>query len=121
MTLLPQPRLLAALVGGSVLFLLLLLSPVFIIVPLLYYAAMGVLVLADARRLPPKSGFMASRVLPQPFSLGEVQAAEAVGAHRNAARLPAQPAEHAPPDLGPDPLPLARQLAGRGLPAGCSS
>src|SRR2546427_4396134 len=115
MTLLPQPRLLAALVGGSVLFLLLLLSPVFIIVPLLYYAAMGVLVLADARRLPPKSGFMASRVLPQPFSLGEVQAVQVLVAHGNAAGLPAELADHVPPDLGPDRRLLAGQFDGEGL------
>src|SRR5438093_2636370 len=115
MTLLPQPRLLAALVGGSVLFLLLLLSPVFIIVPLLYYAAMGVLILADARRLPPKSGFMASRVLPQPFSLGEVQAVQVLVAHGNAAGLPAELADHVPPDLGPDRRLLAGQFDGEGL------
>ena len=88
MTLVPRPRLLAALIAGSVLFLLLLLSPVFIIVPLLYYAAMGALILADSRRLPRRSGFMASRVLPQPFSLGEVQAVQVLVAHGDAAGFP---------------------------------
>src|SRR5438093_13509981 len=115
MTLLPQPRLLAALVGGSVLFLLLLLSPVFIIVPLLYYAAMGVLVLADARRLPPKSGFMGSRVLPQPFSLGEVQSVQVLVAHADAAGLPAEVADHVPAELQPDRRILTGSFDGEGL------
>src|SRR5256885_8257750 len=115
MTLLPQPRLLAALVGGSVLFLLLLLSPVFIIVPLLYYAAMGVLILADARRLPRKSGFMASRVLPQPFSLGEVQAVQVLVAHGDAAGLPAELADHGPADLRPDRRGPSGRFDGEGL------
>jgi uncharacterized protein (DUF58 family) len=102
MTLLPQPRLLATLIGGSVLFLLLLLSPVFIIAPLLYYAAMAGILIAEAGRLPSKSGFMASRVLPQPFSLGEVQSVQLLVAHAGAAGLPAQVADHVPADLRPD-------------------
>src|ERR1700675_1063470 len=99
MMLLPQPRLLATLLAGSVLFLLLLLSPVFVIAPLLYYAAMASIMIADARRLPGKAGFMASRLLPQPFSLGEVQSVQLLVAHANAAGLPAQVADHAPADL----------------------
>jgi len=102
MTLIPQPRLLATLVAGSVLFLLLLLSPVFIIAPLLYYAAMAGILVAEAGRLPSKSGFMASRVLPQPFSLGELQSVQLLVAHAGAARLPAEVADHVPADLRPD-------------------
>ena len=102
MTLLPQPRLLATLLAGSVLFLLLLLSPVLIIVPLLYYAAMAGLLIAEAGRLPSASGFMASRVLPQPFSLGEVQSVQLLVAHAGAAGLPAEVADHVPADLRPD-------------------
>src|SRR5260370_6863695 len=97
MTLLPQPRLLATLLAGAVLFLLLLLSPVFIIAPLLYYAAMAGIIIAEAGRLPSKSGFMASRVLPQPFSLGEVQSVQLLVAHPPPAGLP----PHAPPPLPP--------------------
>src|SRR5438552_17859163 len=114
MTLLPQPRLLAALVAGSVLFLLLLLSPVFVIAPLLYYAAMVGVIVADAGRLPNKSGFMASRVLPQPFSLGQVQSVQLLVAHANAAGLPAEVADHVPTDLRPD----RRVLSGRFDPEG---
>ena len=74
MTLSPQPRLLGTLLAGSVLFLLLLLSPLFIIAPLIFYLAMAGFIVVEAGRLPAKSGFMASRVLPEPLSLGEVQA-----------------------------------------------
>src|SRR2546421_12717033 len=102
MPLLPQPHLLAALVAGSVLFFLLLLSPVFVIAPLLYYAAMAGVIAADAGRLPNKSGFMASRVLPQPFSLGQVQSVQLLVAHANAAGLPAEVADHVPTELRPD-------------------
>jgi len=115
LTLVPRPRLLAALIAGSVLFLLLLLSPVFIIVPLLYYAAMGALILADSRRLPRRSGFMASRVLPQPFSLGEVQAVQVLVAHGDAAGFPAELADHVPADLRPDRRLLSGRFDGEGL------
>ena len=52
--------------------------------------------LADASRLPKTSGFMASRVLPQPFSLGEVQSVQVLVAHADAAGLPAEVADHVP-------------------------
>jgi uncharacterized protein (DUF58 family) len=45
---------------------------------------------------------MASRVLPQPFSLGEVQSVQLLVAHAGAAGLPAQVADHVPADLRPD-------------------
>ncbi|HEX9095757.1 MAG TPA: DUF58 domain-containing protein [Candidatus Dormibacteraeota bacterium] len=115
MTLIPQPRLLATLVAGSVLFLLLLLSPVFVIVPLLYYAAMAGILIADAGRLPSTPGFMASRVLPQPFSLGEVQSVQLLVAHAGAAGLPAEVADHVPADLRPDRRLLSGVFDGEGL------
>jgi len=115
MTLLPQPRLLATLVAGSVLFLLLLLSPVFIIAPLVYYAAMAGILVAEVGRLPSKSGFMASRVLPQPFSLGELQSVQLLVAHAGAARLPAEVADHVPADLRPDRRMISGVFDGEGL------
>ena len=102
MTLIPRPRLLATLLPGTVLFLLLLLSPVFIIAPLIYFAAMAALIVADAGRLPRKPGFVASRVLPEPFSLGEVQPVHILIAHPSAAGLPGEVADHVPADLRPD-------------------
>src|SRR2546421_11875894 len=115
MTLLPQPKLLATLLAGSVLFLLLLLSPVFIIAPLLYFAAMAGLLIAEVGRLARKSGFMASRVLPQPFSLGEVQSVQRLVAHARAAGLPAEVADHVPADLRPDRRVLSGVFDGEGL------
>ena len=115
MTLLPQRRLLATLIAGTVLFLLLLLSPLLIIAPLLYYAAMAGLLMAEAGRLPSKSGFMASRVLPQPFSLGEVQSVQLLVAHARAAGLPAEVADHVPADLRPDRRVLSGVFDGEGL------
>ena len=115
MTLLPQRRLLATLLAGSVLFLLLLLSPVFIIAPLLYYAAMAGIIIAEANQLPRKSGFVASRVLPQPFSLGEVQAVQLLVAHSGAAGLPAEIADHVPADLRPDRRVLSGSFDAEGL------
>jgi uncharacterized protein (DUF58 family) len=115
MTLLPQRRLLATLLAGAVLFLLLLLSPVVVIAPLIYYAAMAGIVLTEAGRLPSKSGFMASRVLPQPFSLGEVQSVQLLVAHSGAAGLPAEVADHVPADLRPDRRVLSGVFDGEGL------
>src|ERR1700730_13815116 len=115
MTLLPQPRLLATLLAGTVLCLLLLLCPVFIIAPLLYYAAMAGILIAEAGRLPSKSGFMASRVLPQPLSLGVLQSVQLLGAHARAAGLPAEVADHVPADLRPDRRVLSGAFDAEGL------
>jgi uncharacterized protein (DUF58 family) len=102
MTLVPQPRLLGILLAGCVLFLLLLLSPLFLVAPIVYFVAVAATVAADARRLPTASAFVASRVLPEPLSLGEVQVVQVVIAHPMAAGLPAQVADHVPADLRPD-------------------
>src|SRR2546421_3209873 len=109
MTLLPQVRLLAVLLAGCVLFLLLLLSPLFAVVPFIYYMATAVVMLADARRLPKTSAFAASRVLPEPLSLGEVQVVQVLVAHPAAAGLPAEVADHVPAELRPD----RRVMSGR--------
>lgn len=114
MTLLPQPRLLIAMLAGSVLFLLLLLSPLFLVVPIIYYVAMATLLMVEASRLPGRAGFIARRVLPEPFSLGEVQAVQVLVAHPGGAGLPAQVADHVPAELRPD----QRQLAGTFDPEG---
>src|ERR1700687_704512 len=115
MTLLPQRRLLATLIAGSVLFWLLLLSPVFIIAPLLFYGAMAGFLIAEVGRLPSKSGFMASRVLPQPLSLGEVQSVQLLVAQPGAAGLPPEVADHVPADLRPDRRVLSGIFDGEGL------
>jgi uncharacterized protein (DUF58 family) len=101
-TLVPQRRLLIALLLGAIPILLILLHPVFLVIFLGYYAVLVGIVVADAGRLPRKSGFMASRVLPQPFSLGELQLVQVLVAHADAAGLPAEVADHVPADLEPD-------------------
>jgi uncharacterized protein (DUF58 family) len=109
MSLAPQPRLLVALLAGALLVLLVLLSPVFWLIVIVYHGVLLGLVTVDARRLPPRKGFAASRVLPQPFSLGETQAVQVLVGHAAAAGLPAEVADHVPADLRPD----ARVLFGR--------
>ena len=102
MSLAPQPRLLIALLAGAILVLLVLLSPVFWLVVIVYHGVLLGLVAVDARRLPPGTGFAASRVLPQPFSLGEIQAIQVLVGHAAAAGLPAEVADHVPADLRPE-------------------
>ena len=102
MSLAPQPRLLIALLAGAILVLLVLLSPVFWLVVIVYHGVLLGMVAVDARRLPPGKGFAASRVLPQPFSLGEIQAIQVLVGHAAAAGLPAEVADHVPADLRPD-------------------
>jgi len=108
MSLAPQPRLLGALLLGALSVLLVLLSPVFWLLVIGYHVALIALVVVDAQRLPSRRGFAASRVLPQPFSLGETQAVQVVVGHAQAAGLPAEVADHVPADLGPN----ARVLRG---------
>jgi uncharacterized protein (DUF58 family) len=103
----PQRRLLVALLIGTPLVLLVVVHPIFLLVVAGYYAAVFGLVVADATRLPAPAGFAASRVLPRPFSLGEVQAVQVVVAHAGAAGLPAELADHVPLELRPDRRVLA--------------
>lgn len=102
MTLVPQRRLLAALVGGALLIVVLLVNIGFVVILVAYYAVLIGIALADARGLPRPGGFMASRVLPEPFSLGEQQAVQVLIAHADAAGLQAEVADHVPPELRPD-------------------
>jgi uncharacterized protein (DUF58 family) len=102
MTLVPQRRMIVALLLGTPLIVLILVHPVFLLIVLAYYALVVSLVVADARRLPATPGFAASRVLPQPFSLGEIETVQVVVGHGSAAGLPAELADHVPPELRPD-------------------
>jgi uncharacterized protein (DUF58 family) len=114
-TLVPQRRLLAALLAGALLIVLILVNVLFVVIFFAYYAALLGVVLTDARRLPRKSGFMASRVLPEPFSLGEVQAVQVLIAHADAAGLDAEVADHVPVELRPDRRTLAGTFDREGL------
>ena len=61
LTLVPQPRLLIALLLGAILILLILAHPVFLVVFLGYYAVLLGLALAHASRLPKTSGSVNAR------------------------------------------------------------
>lgn len=115
MTLVPQRRLITALLLGTPLIVLVIVHPVFIALVLAYYAGLIALAVSDASRLPPRAGFAASRVLPEPFSLGEVQAVQVLVAHAGAAGLPAELADHVPRELRPDRRTVAGRFDGEGL------
>src|SRR5919109_2987239 len=101
-TVVPQRRLIVALLAGTLLIVLILVQPVFLLLVLAYYAALLGIAFADGMRLPGKVGFEVGRVLPQPFSLGEIQAVQVVVAKPGAAGLPAEVADHVPAELQPD-------------------
>ncbi|HEY9288339.1 MAG TPA: DUF58 domain-containing protein [Candidatus Dormibacteraeota bacterium] len=115
MTLIPQRRLITALLLGTPLIVLIIVHPVFIALVLGYYAVLMGFAVADAMRLPPRAGFAASRVLPEPFSLGEVQAVQVLVAHPRAAGLPAEVADHVPRELRPDRRTVAGRFDAEGL------
>src|SRR5919108_3947424 len=97
MSLLPQRRLLVALLMGATLVLLTLLSPLFWVLVAGYHLVLLVVVLSDWRRLPAPSGFTVYRSLPDPFSLGAEQAVHVGISHPAAAGGEAPGAGHPPP------------------------
>ncbi len=103
LTLIPQPRLLVALVGGAVMIALTTLTPVMWVVVLGYHAVVVFLVASDAGRLPRRADFQVSRLLPRPFSLGQVQTVRVGVLSPAAAGLEAEIADHAPAALRPTP------------------
>jgi uncharacterized protein (DUF58 family) len=115
MTLVPQRRLLAALVGGALLIVVILVNVAFVVIFVAYYAVLIGIVLPDVRRLPRPAGFMASRVLPEPFSLGEPQAVQVLIAHPDGAGLHAEVADHVPAELRPDHRVVDGTFDGEGL------
>jgi len=114
-TLVPQRRLLAALVGGALLIVLILVNNAFVVIFIAYYAGLLGIVFSEAGRLPRPGGFMASRVLPEPFSLGEPQAVQVLIAHAGGAGLHAEVADHVPAELRPDRRVVAGTFDGEGL------
>jgi uncharacterized protein (DUF58 family) len=102
-TLVPQPRLIAALVAGALLILATLLSPLVWIVVAAYHAVLLLTVIAEARRLPSPSGFTFLRSIPRPFSLGADQVVDVAIAHPEAAGLMVAMADHAPLALDAKP------------------
>lgn len=105
----PQPRLLWAIAIGASLIALSVVSPVLGFVAVLYHVGLIVLMLRDIALLPPRSGFVTGRSMPEPFSLGEREDVTVTIQNPAAAGLKARLADHAPVGLNPRP----RELDGR--------
>jgi uncharacterized protein (DUF58 family) len=104
----PQPRLLWAIAIGAALIALAVASPVLAVVAIIYHVGLVVIVARDLALLPGRAGFAVRRVMPEPFSLGEVEEVRVVIENPAAAGLTARLADHAPPELKPQP----REVAG---------
>jgi uncharacterized protein (DUF58 family) len=104
----PQPRLLWAIAIGAVLIALTILSPVLVAVAIAYHAGLVLIVARDLAMLPGRSGYSVRRLMPEPFSLGEHETVKVLIENPAAAGLQGVIADHAPPDLRPEP----REMAG---------
>jgi uncharacterized protein (DUF58 family) len=105
----PQRRLLVALLIGAALILLAALNPAVWLAVVGYHAVLLVLLVRDALRLPGRQGFTARRSIPQPFALGLQQPVQVTVSNPQAAALDAAIADHAPLALNATP----RELLGR--------
>jgi uncharacterized protein (DUF58 family) len=105
----PQPRLLWAIAIGAALIALTVASPVLGFVAVVYHVGLVAVVARDLALLPGRGGFRVRRIMPEPFSLGEVEEVRVVVENPAAAGLKARLADHAPADLQPHP----REVAGR--------
>ena len=105
----PQPRLLWAVGIGASLIALAVVSPVLGVVAIVYHATLVIVAVRDLSSLPGRAGYKASRMTPDPFSLGEPEEVAVVIQNRAAAGLEANVADHAPDALRPVP----REVAGR--------
>src|SRR5713101_120714 len=105
----PQRRLLVALLIGATLILLAALNPAVWLAVVGYHAVLLGLLVRDAIRLPSRRGFTARRILPQPFALGLAQPVQVTVSNPQAAGLDAAIADHAPLALNATP----RELPGR--------
>lgn len=103
----PQPRLLWAIGIGAGLIALSPVSPVLIVLAVLYHAGLAVVVARDLAMLPEARTFSAQRVLPEPFSLGEREDVTVIVTNPAARGLQARVADHAPASLSPRPRDVA--------------
>jgi uncharacterized protein (DUF58 family) len=105
----PQPRLLWAIAIGAALIALAVVSPVLGIVAVIYHVGLVLILSRDLALLPGRAGYKTQRVVPEPFSLGELEEVRVVVENPAAAGLEARVADHAPDDLKPHP----REMSGR--------
>jgi len=94
---------------GAALIALAVVSPVLALVAAVYNAGLLIVAARDLALLPGRSGYLARRITPEPFSLGEPEDVTVVLENRAAAGLDAAIADHAPAGLRPAP----RELRGR--------
>jgi len=102
----PQPRLLWAIAIGAGLIALSIVSPILVLLAILYHAGLIAVVSRDLALLPPRRSFAARRSMPEPFSLGEHEEVKVIVTNPAAAGLIARVADHAPSDLRPRPREL---------------
>ena len=110
----PQPRLLWAIAIGAGLIALSVVSPVLVLLAILYHAGLVAVVARDLALLPGRRGFTARRTMPEPFSLGEHEEVRVAVTNPAAAGLLARLADHAPDDLHPRPRELEGVFDARG-------
>src|SRR5438874_194516 len=99
----PQPRLIWAVGIGAVLIALAVVSPLLVLVAVVYHIGLAALVARDLALLPGARGYVVRRAMPEPFSLGEHEEVRIVVTNRAAAGLMARVADHAPTGLLPRP------------------
>jgi uncharacterized protein (DUF58 family) len=94
---------------GAVLIALAVVSPVLVVVAVVYHAALAIIAARDLALVPGRSGYAVRRVTPEPFSLGEPEEVVVTVENPAAAGLIAKLADHAPAALRAEP----REVAGR--------
>ncbi len=110
----PQPRLLWAIAIGAALIALSIVSPVLVLLAVLYHVGLVLILARDLALLPGRSGYRLRRLMPEPFSLGEREEVRVVIENPAAAGLNARIADHAPDDLKPQPRDVAGEFDGSG-------
>jgi uncharacterized protein (DUF58 family) len=110
----PQPRLLWAIAIGAGLIALSVVSPLLVLVAILYHAGLVAVVARDLALLPSARGYTARRSMPEPFSLGEHEEVRVIVTNAAAAGLIARVADHAPTGLLPRPRELDGVFDSRG-------
>jgi uncharacterized protein (DUF58 family) len=99
----PQPRLLWAIAIGAGLIALSIVSPLLVLVAILYHAGLAAVAARDLALLPTARGYAVRRAMPEPFSLGEHEEVKITVTNPAAAGLQVRLADHAPAGLLPRP------------------
>ena len=110
----PQPRLIWAVAIGAALIALTVASPVLAFVAVAYHVGLVLVLARDLALLPGRAGYRVKRVVPEPFSLGEIEEVKVMVDNPLAAGLEARVADHAPAELKPRPREVATRFDGNG-------